>query len=179
MTKRNKITLFLLALLFAAPGIIAYLYFQHPQWLGASTNLGELLNPPVRIAKLDDTKQKWRLVLWNPEACDSACIAQLDKLARVRLALGRRLYEVDQWLISEKESPANEGLLNLLREQDIHFLFLEKQTQDESLILKNKTRVFIANPDGFLILAYDMTAKSASIYHDLKQLLNSTEKKSG
>ncbi len=163
MTKSNYVILLFLALLFAAPGLMAYLYYHNPQWLTANTaNKGELLNPPQFI-KLDN-KAKWRLILWYPRHCEIACLQEVDKLARVRLALGRRFYEVDQWLVLGEES--SQTLTRTLHEQDIHFLRLSR-----GAIFPDKPRIFIANPKGYLVLAYAETIKPKDIYHDINWLL--------
>lgn len=181
MIKRNYFILLLLALLFAAPGLTAYLYYLHPQWLGATTtNKGELLTPPVLLTKVLSEKSKWRLIFWNPNNCEVACLQDLDRLARVRLALGRRLYEVEQWLVSaEGDQQMSMALTNTLQGQDIHVLRLSKNDRADLPVLKDEPEIFIANPDGYLVLAYPASAKPEDIYHDIKQLLNTTEKKSG
>ena len=97
--RRNYIVLLLMLALFIAPGLSAYLFYNHLTWLGAAkTNKGELLNPPILLTKLG-MDAKWRLILWSPTGCAQECIQQLDKLARIRLALGRRLYQVDSLLL--------------------------------------------------------------------------------
>lgn len=176
--KNQKRVLIALALMFAAPAPIAYLFYKHPQWLGSQTNKGELLKPAVSFAAIDN-REKWHLLLWNPGVCESICSQQLDKLARVRLALGRRLYEVEQWLVINETDPAlSPALMNALHEQDIHILRLNQAQREASPLLPGEGRVFIADPNNYLILSYGLTAKSEDMYHDLKQLLSTVEKKS-
>ncbi|CDZ77513.1 hypothetical protein BN59_01796 [Legionella massiliensis] len=176
MTKRNYFILLVLALIFAAPGITAYLYYLNPQWLtAATTNKGTLLTPPVLFSEIAQGKPKWRLVYWYPENCEAACLQEADKLARVRLALGRHLYEVDEWLVLAEQNQQVQGAIaSSLKETDIHVLSLAKALP----ILDEKPKVFIANPKGYLVLAYGDDAKPQDIFHDIKQLLNTTEKKS-
>lgn len=177
-TKNQKLALIILALMFAAPAPIAYLFFKHPQWLGAHTNKGELLKPAVSLSAINN-REKWHLLLWHPGTCESVCSQQLDKLARVRLALGRRLYEVEQWLVIRDTDPAlPEPLLNTLHEQDIHVLRLGETQGQVIEKLTGEDRVFIADPNNYLILSYSLTAKSEDIFHDLKQLLTTVETKS-
>ncbi|MDX1837537.1 hypothetical protein DIZ81_06335 [Legionella taurinensis] len=177
-TKNQKLALILLALMFAAPAPIAYLFFKHPQWLGAQTNKGELLKPAVSLNAINN-KEKWHLLLWHPGRCDSGCSQQIERLARVRLALGRRLYEVEQWLVINDSDPAlPAALLNALHEQDIHVLRLNQAQRQVIERLTGEDRVFIADPNNYLILSYGLTAKSEDIFHDLKQLLTTVEKKS-
>ena len=43
-------------------------------------------------------------------------------------------------------------------------------------ILQNHLEIFIANPEDYLVLAYQSTVKPDDIFYDIKQLLNTTEK---
>lgn len=179
MVKRNYLILLLLLLIFIAPGSMAYLLYTHPQWLGkTTTNRGTLLNPPVQLVNVK-SKGKWRLILWNPGDCNDVCVKQIDKLARIRLALGRRLYEVEQWLIVDEEmSHLSPSLMNLLKDEDIQIQYLSKEARAQLQALNDKSTVFISNPNDYLILSYDLAAKSDAIFYDIKHLLG-VEKKNG
>jgi len=175
--RRNYMVLLLLILVFACPGLAALAFYKHPQWLSTgAVNKGQLLNPPELVSGIQ-AKAKWRLILWNPGACDVACQQQLDKLARIRLALGRRLYEVDEWLINTETLPEN--LSQSLNDQDIHNLLLAPADSGKQSVLTGASRIFIANPDNYLILAYPTDDKPDNIFRDLKRLLNSNDNKRG
>jgi len=178
--KRNGHVLVLLAVIFSCPGIAAYEFYKHPEWLrAAALNKGKLLNPPQRLANLSATS-KWRLILWNPGDCDLVCRQQVEKLARIRLALGRRLYQVDEFLvITNQAHPLSKTFLKRLQDADIHLLLLTDEQRRKQASLTDKANVFIANPDDYLILAYDANAKAEDIFHDIGQLLNADERKSG
>lgn len=177
--KSNYITLVLLALLFAAPGIAAYVFYLNPQWLGSSTtNQGQFVSPAVRVDFLANHQSRWNLVFVSPTACEKDCIEQVDRLARVRLALGRKLYSVQQSLVVGPDAILPESYKTRLADQDVRLFLLPKNLKNEILILKDQPRVYIANPDGFLVLEFKPDAKSGSIFHDLKQLINTTEKTS-
>jgi hypothetical protein len=169
----NFFILFLLLLLFAAPGFFAYVCYVHPQWLGAArTNRGLLVTPPQKLVKLS-AKSKWRLIYWHPGDCDDHCLSELDRLARVRLALGRRLYQIDQWLfLGENAIKLKPDTLKLLHEEDITVFYLDQKTRKKLPIFKNQAQIFIANPTDYLILAYADPAKADNVYHDLKHLLS-------
>ena len=177
IVRYNYVVLLLLALLFAAPGLSAYVLYTHPSWLGeATTNKGVLLSPPVLLAH-SDAPGKWQLVLWSPMACEQGCIEQLDKMARIRLALGRHLYEVaPRLLLGVNAPPLSLKLVNALREQDIKILKLSTSEREHMPILQNHLEIFIANPEDYLVLAYQSTVKPDDIFYDIKQLLNTTEK---
>jgi hypothetical protein len=176
----NYLILLVLALVFACPGLAAYVFYNHPQWLGATAiNKGLLLNPPEQLTYIH-AKPKWRLMLWYPGTCDLNCLQQLDKLGRIRLALGRRLYEVDEWLINAKQDRnLSESLHQSLSEKDIQVLVLSKEQQAKQNALGDQAQIFIANPDNYLVLAYSLTAPPEDIFHDLQKLLSSSENKRG
>lgn len=172
LVRRKYFVLILLGLLFATPGISAYFFYLHPSWLGnTTTNKGKLLNPPVLLGH-SKTNSKWRLVLWSPNACEQECIAELDKLARIRLALGRHLYKVTpQLLLNSEAPPLPEALANALHQQDIHTVRLSQDERKQMQILGNQPEIFIVNPDAYLVLAYKPTVKPEAIFHDLKHLV--------
>lgn len=180
MTKRNFLILILLALVFAAPGLTALLYYQNPQWLSAATtNKGELLTPPVLLPNIAQNKPKWRFVYWHPDRCEKTCLQEVDKLARVRLALGRHLYEVDELLLlADQPQEIGQHFVNSLEEKDIGVLSLPLDLVKNLAVLGDKPKIFIASPQGYLVLAYGKETSPQDIYHDIKQLLNTTEKKS-
>jgi len=170
--QRNVMVLMLLAVLFAAPGAVAYIFFQHPSWLRATpTNRGELLNPPILLASQDQTKQ-WRLVFWSPTACDMQCMSRMDDLARVRLALGRRLYHVDaELLLAATAKPLSAAAAKTLHDKDVHVLTLSAQDQSGQAALGTKPAIYIINPDQFVILKYTLKNTSDDLFQDIKQLV--------
>lgn len=186
---RQTVILLVLAVVFFAPGLAAVYFYQHPQLLGGhSTNKGAFLEPPFLVpllqkkptsTKLTESMPKWYLVLWFPDTCDQTCMSHVEKLARVRLALGRRYYEVSEVLLrSESSPPLSTQLQAKLQQQRIRVLHL---SSDASAALSSQSRgqpIFIANPEGFLVLSYAVTSESDDIYHDLKQLLTTTQTKS-
>ena len=176
--KRSYLILILLALVFVAPGLSAYFFYTHPNWLGSTTtNKGVLLDPPVLLAPLGKPGPKWRLVLWSPAPCDATCITQLDKLARIRLALGRRLYDVKVQLVLGHQAPqVSKDLLKTLQDRDIDELKLSDDEQASMPVLQSHLAIFISNPDHYLVLAYQPTVEPGDIFNDIKQLLNITEK---
>ncbi|MBL7480908.1 hypothetical protein [Legionella bononiensis] len=171
--------LLLLATMFAAPGVTAYLFYQHPTWLGSSKiNKGTLLSPPISLSHFG-SKTKWRLLLISPDGCKKDCLEQLNMLARVRLALGRKLYQVDEWLVlDDKSSVLADEIKPLLKDQDINVTTLNTADLAKLSALPADAKVFIANPDNFLILSYQTGGNPDDIYKDLKLLLSTTEQKS-
>lgn len=170
--QRHTLLFLFLGLVFAAPGIAAYWFYTHDTWLTQSTtNQGTLLNPPLQLP-LPLTPKKWHVVLWAGDGCDRACIAALDKIARVRLALGRRLYEVIPTLLLDATAPSlSPDLLSTLQAQEIQVLRWSESTP-WPLLDKNSPLV-LADPAYRAILIYPLSTPPDALFHDLKQLLRS------
>lgn len=176
----NKYSILMgLILMFAAPGIAAYLFYQHPTWLGANkVNKGTLLNPPL-ASNVFSGKNKWRIVYVNTGLCGQSCLNQLEILARLRLALGRRLYQVDEWLLLDTNtSSIDPKTEHMLQEQDVHVAKLSTAETLFTALNAATARIFIVNPDGFFVLSYRLGVNPDDIYRDLKLLLNTSESQS-
>lgn len=172
--------LLLLIVMFAAPGVAAYIFYQHPAWLGsAKVNKGNFLNPPVELQVLKG-HTKWGIVYWTPNECGVSCLKQLDTLARIRLALGRRLYQVDQWLILGDKVPSlSQEAKATLKALDFHVVQLSAAQVNTQGNLFADATVFLADPNNYLILSYTSSVNPDDVYKDLKLLLNTTENKNG
>lgn len=175
-TFRKNALIGLLALIFMAPGPLAYIFYKHPEWLTAmGTNRGELLNPPILFKPLGDGP-KWGLIVWSPLACEDKCAQEIDKLARIRLALGRHLYEVDEWLVLGEHAPElTNNIQRLLKERRVRVLHLNAAQAQTAAQLPDLAHVYIANPDDYLVLAYQGNVKPQDVYHDMKQLLKGNQ----
>lgn len=168
----------LIGLIFLAPGLIAYFFYQN-HWLttASKTNKGLLLNPPIQLtgqpASLKHS-QKWQLILWMPTQCSQECLQQIDQLARIRLALGRRLYQVETWVwLGNSTQAFTPNHLQDLQEQDIQ-LTTNPRVPKELQALK-EPQIFIANPQHYLVLAYKVSSNPKDIFHDMKCLLGVKE----
>lgn len=115
--------------------------------------------------------KKWQLILWYPQECDQACIEKVNQLAHIRLALGRKLYQVDQYLIlKQNRSMLSDSNKRVLQEQAINILYLSP-TDNELKLWENKPQIFIANPEHYLILNYPLDTNPKDLFHDINQLL--------
>lgn len=167
---RSHIVLLLLILVFSAPGLSAYFLYYHPQWLSASTtNRGQMIKPPILLKQLGGDS-KWRLALFTTGTCDTACFAQLDKLIRIRVALGRRLYDVELSLLLD----ANAGPITTAFTTNLHkqgFSVVRLSAKESRQLSQLNKQFFIVNPDHYLVLAYSLSAESDDLFHDIKHLL--------
>jgi hypothetical protein len=180
--KKQKTKFYIVALLisaFAAPGVAAYLFYKNPSWLGSSrTNKGLLLTPAVELTSVKG-QSKWRLIYWTPEACEARCLNQLDVLARVRLALGRKLYQVDQQLVLGVNGTVSSTLEQELNTHDVTAVQLSSADEQQVKSLVAEPQIFIMNPDNYLVLSYKSGVNPNDVYKDLKLLLNANETKKG
>ena len=171
-TRRYYVILLLLVFLFSAPGLSAYFLYFHPHWLsGETTNRGQFIRPPQVIDALG-ADSKWRLLLWHPLVCDAACMTQLDTLARIRVALGRRLYDVDAGLMQGATAgPVSPAVGALLRAHGMISVRLPAVEFKHLSGLYSQPQLFIANPDRYLVLVYPVSAQPDDLFRDIKQLL--------
>jgi hypothetical protein len=168
----HKLIFSLLCLLFISPGLIAYVVYIHPEWLPrATTNKGHFLTPPPRLSALMSKKASWQIILWSPSVCDTNCITQLDQLARLRIALGRRFYDVQLILMQSDTTPApSPKHLSAMQTYDIRRVTLS-QKQTHEIDLTQQSSLFIANPAHYLVLSYPINSKPDDLFHDIKLLL--------
>jgi hypothetical protein len=175
--KQSKRVLIALFLVFAAPGVLALLFYMHPTWLGElPTNKGAFVTPSVRFPGLDDAGDTWRIVVWCPAGCNTACLNRVDDLARVRLALGRRLYQVSLWLVQDKDSPmCTREVENILKAQDVHTRAFSTHMRLNVPILQDESSVFLVDPKQHAVLQYQGARVPKDVFQDLKRLLNRQE----
>jgi len=91
-------------------------------------------------------------------------------LAKLRLALGRRLYAVD--LVLATQSPRNsvsQTAQNLLEEIDAHWAQLSDKEAD---ILGYQPAIYLVNPKGYVILAYAKDQPVKDIFQDLQKMVH-------
>ena len=165
---QHRLILVALMVLFIAPGLCAYFAYQHAGWFRSNTiNKGQLLDPPVLVSAM---KARWHLVVWSPSSCGPICRKQLDTILRIRVALGRRLYDVDLLLLLGPDAPSMSTKdKSMYAQQGVQVV-----KADELMARHPTPAFFIANPDHYLVLTYPFTTKPDDIFHDMKHLLGSS-----
>ena len=171
--RKNKAILGLLVVLFASPSLVAYWLYRHPtSWHAASINRGTLITTPTVLSSMPSRDVKWHLVYWDPQACDAACLDAVEKIARVRIALGRRLYHVDVVLLQDESTKA----LSAAPRQSMHALDVREVRLSASDVktmqaLSPSAAYFLMNPQQQLVLRYARQAPADDLFHDIKHLL--------
>lgn len=191
IAKRSYLIFLILMTLFLAPGMLAYCFFTHPQWLkNAPINKGVLLTKPIKLVISEFKDQlysanklpqplwaklpKWYIISINTSYCKQNYRKQLMTLVNIRLALGRHYYRTEQWLITLcPGKQATKSCNNFIRTQNIKLLCLRPTEFSKlSLALPQNQKIFIADPAFYLILGYASLAKPQDLFTDLKRLIN-------
>ncbi|QBR85067.1 hypothetical protein E3983_12330 [Legionella israelensis] len=170
----------LLFLLFTAPGLVAIFLYKNPKLIPIGTsNKGQLLQSSVKMVPLGDSA-KWKLLYWGFDRCEKDCLQQLDKLARIRLSLGRHFYEVETWLLLDADAtiPTEEGL-NQIKKQNTGFYTLSSKNDALRKTLQLQPKILLVSPNLDLVLSYPVKGSPDDIYKDLKHLLALPGKGSG
>lgn len=146
--KRKIVILGLLCIIFFLPSILALWFYQHPIPFEKTLNHGRLLSPPIKMSSLKTTTWQW--IIWCPKKNDAICSGTLDKLSRIRLALGRRWYDVT-----------------------VKLFYPEDRVAIDAVLATPKPTIWLMDKRGFVVMTYATSAKSKDIYDDIKTLLAS------
>lgn len=171
---KRWLTLGILVVIFALPGFLAILYFTHPDWLTrlATTNKGAWVREGWQYPALADSGKAWTMVIVAPQGCDAGCEKALDKVLRVRTALGRHWYDIAVTVLSWKTFKLpNSALAANVQTERVRWL----RVNPSAWIGKAppaQTGVFLADKQGRFILRYPITFKPAHLFADSKRLLS-------
>ena len=112
---RNRTTLFLIAAVFVAPIVLAWLFATGTVGLGdrARTNHGQLITPPVDLRTLPPPQgaaallklqpADWAVVYISAGACDESCGQHLQALEVVRSLSGKEATRLSVFGLSAEE----------------------------------------------------------------------------
>jgi len=176
--QRRSLQPYLLILVFAAPLLLAALaYFGPWEWArpGGAAH-GELLSPPVALPPMSlDTSsaagslgRRWSLIYASAAPCREPCIARLNRLNQVRLALGsdRRRAQVVLFFVGSAPALPAGAEVTLARldgagAQRLRALFEERGLD----------RVYLADPLGRLVMRYPADLDQRGLLEDLERLM--------
>lgn len=186
---RHRQTLLILAVIFFAPFIAAWIIFNFTE-IGrnkAGTNHGDLILPPRQIADLEliDPGHKelkyrlygrWNIVYLASGKCDSECEDKLYMMQQIRLALGQDAHRVQRALVVYNQNP--DGLSDAqTKNLPGQLLILDTEQARTAFQLTvgelpvNLRRLYIIDPSGYLVMSYAEGTDPAGIIKDLKRLL--------
>ena len=132
-----------------------------------STEHGRLLDPPQTLPPevLRSTAAnngKWLLLLTVPGPCAADCNRRLDEMRRIQVALNKDMRRLARVVLSDQ--PNDPALLATQRIQPDLLRVAGTPTD-------GGTQLYIADPQGRLIIAYPPEAEARGIRADLERLL--------
>ena len=164
---KSRVIFILLFGIFLLPGLMAlFLYQTHYFHNLPKINHGQLLKPPVKI-HLDITSDKWGLIFWQPSVSEENLSDMIEKIKRIRLALGRRYFQVQPVLLTKDKSLSKSAQKELTDNYFVHRVILA----DEMNLLSSQPAFYILSPEKYVIIRYSVDTASNHIFKDIKRLL--------
>ncbi len=179
--KYKSIILWLIGLACIGPFVLAAILYYGPWQHSALPTLPgvrELVQPPVALppAWFDEpaaspaVRYRWSLIYARIAACDQQCVADLERLRQVHLALGSevdRVRRVYLYTGDEPQFPDDRQLLVRRLDDDRGAPVLGLLGEDRL----RAGRVYIADPSGNLVVSYPPSAEQKELLRDLQRLL--------
>jgi len=192
--KKNKRTMLLLFVMFAAPILLAVFIFNtDPSGKYATKNRGNLITPAVELKnielefvenkkpyKLVEQEHQWLMVFVGAGECDVNCKRQLVVMRQTRLAQGGEFTRVNRlYVIQDKQS---EKFMKEVKafHPDMDIVTGSKQqlenvvtqfTLADKVNVGTSNRIYIVDPIGNLMMYYELDAEASDIAKDLARLL--------
>lgn len=165
-----------LGTLFLLPVATAFFFYQGGARYLGRMNKGTLVTPLIASSALairDEDKnpvtldKKWT-ILYRAKQCDKACEKVMDKILRVRLALGRDMSRTQAALLSDEK--VGDTLSKQMR--DVRGL----DTKALLSSLNNTVglaahQIYLVDPKGYIMMRYNAGVAPKAIYSDLGRLL--------
>lgn len=176
--RKGRRTLVFIALVFAAPILVASL-LAFSGWLPEGRrNYGELVDPPVHLdapATLSagapfawTTPQwHWTLVVRVPEICDAGCRERLDLVGNLRISMGRHAEKlriaIDHPVAADSVLGRASGLYVLV---DAPVALVDRMHP-----ARTDLTLALVDPAGYLMLRYPEQADLSRVRKDIGKLI--------
>jgi hypothetical protein len=165
-------SILILIFIFSLPFFAAFYLFSHPELLRyfSSTNYGKWA-PKMTWQFNEKQARPWQLVYWHESVCLTDCIEQLDRLGRIRLAMGRKVYNLDIVLLQPEGTLVSKELQKQLQEWNMYYQTIPSQQVD---IWNQKFKdypIVLFDEKHQSILMYPLNLDSKKAYHDLQVLV--------
>lgn len=187
-TKKSKVVVLTLILIFVVPMLAAWLAFSQGIFLGSTVNRGTLINPPFAITtlnlinetgqavNLNSMKGKWWLFYITPTPSDALSQQNLYYMRQIRQATGKDIERVNRAIVTLSSNTALDNTLHGQFPGTDHFIIsqskfdLLKASLPKKLALE-KSSLYLVDPLGNVMMVYDPNAKPKGILKDLKHVL--------
>jgi len=171
--QQRRLIFILLVMTFMLPLLGAYWLHRHPEMLGLerTTNYGRWVKAKIDFPQAIHAARPWKLVFWHPQACDDACFEHLNQLAKLRLAMGRKLYLLDICLYTDALFPLPPDELKRMQQNDIHWAYAGPKTTTKWNANFAASPIILFSPEGQALLMYPGDFSSKKMYNDLQRLM--------
>lgn len=182
----GRVKLVLMFLLFASPFVLAWIaYFIWPPT--ASSNRGELLNPPVLLADAAVASEgktvpwkshplaggKWILLQADGASCDAACEKKLHTMSKAHAALGKYQDRLRRaFLVEAGQQPSA-----TLKSNAADWIWLDAPAVQKLLPAATHPRdyIYVVDPLGNLFMRYRKDVEIRDIHKDLMRVLKASQ----
>jgi hypothetical protein len=171
--RRGRRQLWLVALVFFLPLAAAmWLYFSSGWRPPSGAQHGMLIDPP-RALPSQALRGRWSLVLLHAGPCGTGCVAALEEMGRVRLALDKDIPRVRRVLLHDGACCES---LPVLAETDV---LAVAAAGEEGAALRalfppvggGTAAIYIVDPHGNLVMGYPSAGAGRGLLKDLERLL--------
>lgn len=190
--RSTRRTLLIVLVLFALPVAIAS-YLYSGSWRPAKTgNYGELIQPPREVPDMPltsangnalrfaDLKGRWSLVYASPGKCEATCLKRLYYMRQIHTAFAKELDRIQEVLITLDAAP-DAGLAEKIKDyprvktisgpQASLAIFADKLRGATGKNEDLTGRIYIIDPQGFVMMRYPAEPDPAGIRRDVEKLL--------
>ena len=195
--RKNRNTLIALVVVFFGPMLLAYVAYQYYSGHdpAETKNRGQLINPPHELPafelatlageplRLEDLKGKWTLTYIGEGKCTQPCADALAKIKQARLLQGGELKRINR-LYLMTDIQADVSLEKVLQDHPGLIVARGGADQLEPVLRKFEIpyqrpaaeahRVYIIDPQGFVMMSYPPGFDTVDLVKDIKHLLRAS-----
>lgn len=176
-------TLLALITVFVLPIILAWwlAVVRPPVGEGKLLNHGTLIRPPIDIAsnpatrpleKIELSPGEWAMVYVGGGPCEAACVAALNKLAKIRAVLGQGAIRVRVAALVDGSDGTVPGTVIVTDRQARSFL---SGTLGSRLAAEAEHGIVFLDWRGQIMMYFEVDASSGDIKKDVKRLLRASK----
>ena len=180
--RKSRVFLLTLIAIVAVPFLLATLMYQFQLFVPTGrTNHGELILPPKQIinlqlngaAALGSKDRKWSLFYIAEENCLENCLNRLYLMRQVHTALGKESGRMSTHLITRKFTPDDKFLQQLkLQFPNMTLNSIDPLNRELSDLKQlSEHQIFLADPNGNIMMYFSEQLSGKLILTDLKKLL--------
>lgn len=188
--KSSYKTLWIMLILFGLPYLAALYFYLFQDDIDFSySNNGELISPvrPLENHLLKDIsnkdvwfssfKGKWLIIMIGDSSCNQICQSNMYKMRQIRKAVGQDRQRVDRIFFLNDDKTMGDFNQKIKEYPGMHII---KNNGDEydrflsGLLINNKkmmNRIYIIDPLGNFMMAYQQDSAAEHILDDLRRLL--------